>query len=301
MAQLSFGPGICWGERIDNQVIDPTTKLPEPLAGTGPMQFGITQKASVNWTFTDKPLYGQLQFPVAVARGQGKVDVKITNAQFNMLLFSDLIFGLTPTLGSFSVIQSEVITAAGGYTVVATATFRDDLGVRYNDSGNHLQRISGFVPVVTAPPAPAPVAGQESPPTPIPLSGEGTYGVDLTTGTYTFDGADAGKELVISYAYESRPEDAASNNGIVGLQLSITNKSQGFTPAWKCTFFQETSPGQAGAGTTDQPFALRLNACVSSKLTLPNSAIDAWTIPELDAMAFSNAAGEIGILSMIQK
>ena len=74
MAQLSFGPGLVWGERVDNAVIDPITLLPVPASGTGPTQFGITQKASVNWSFTDKPLYGQQQFPVAVARGQGKVD-----------------------------------------------------------------------------------------------------------------------------------------------------------------------------------------------------------------------------------
>ncbi len=282
MAQLSFGPGVVWGERIDNAQLDATTGLPSPAIGTGPTQFGITQKASVNWSFTDKPLYGQLQFPVAVARGQGKVDVKITNAQFNMLLFSDIFFGLTPTLGQFSIAQSEVVTLAGGYTVLNAATFIDDLGVRYNDSGNHFQRISGTAdPNVIAP------AGS----TPLPLSGAGTYGVDLTTGAYTFDGADSGREVVISYAYSTAD---------TGLQLSITNQSQGFTPAWKSTFFQQTSPGQAGANTSDQPLALRLNACVSSKLTLPNSAIDAWTIPELDAMAFSNAAGEIGVLSMIQ-
>jgi hypothetical protein len=281
MAQLSFGPGIVWGERIDNAVIDAVTGLPEPLAGTGPTQFGITQKASVNWSFTDKPLYGQQQFPVAVARGQGKVDVKITNAQFNMLLFADIFFGLTPTVGQFSVAQSEVIVAAGGYSVINAATFIDDLGVRYNDSGNHLYRISGGTPPVNLDPLI----------TPLPLSGAGTYSVDLTSGAYTFDGADAGLELVVSYAYATAD---------TGVQLSITNQGQGFTPAWKCTFFQQTSPGQAGANTSDQPLALRLNACVSSKLTLPNSAIDAWTIPELDAMAFSNAAGEIGVLSMIQ-
>jgi hypothetical protein len=281
MAQLSFGPGIVWGERVDNAVIDPTTKLPEPLAGTGPTQFGITQKASVNWSFTDKPLYGQQQFPVAVARGQGKVDIKITNAQFNMLLFADIFFGLTPTVGQFSVAQSEVIVAAGGYSVINAATFLDDLGVRYNDSGNHLYRISGGTPPENTDPNI----------TPLPLSGAGTYSVDLTSGAYTFDGADAGLELVVSYAYATAD---------TGVQLSITNQGQGFTPAWKCTFFQQTSPGQAGANTSDQPLALRLNACVSSKLTLPNSAIDAWTIPELDAMAFSNAAGEIGVLSMIQ-
>ncbi len=287
MAQLMFGPGIVWGERVDNQQIDPTTKLPAPTQGTGPTQFGITQKASVNWTFTDKPLYGQQQFPVAVARGQGKVDVKITNAQFNMLLFADLFFGLTPTLGQFSVVQSEVTTSTG-YTVLNAATFLDDLGVRDNNTGNHFQRVSGVVPVVDPNATVDPNA-----PTPIPLSGPGTYTVDLTSGAYAITGdGTTDQEFVISYAYETAD---------TGVQLLVTNKSQGFTPAWKCTFFQETSPGQAGAGTTDQPFAIRLNACVSSKLTLPSSAIDAWTIPELDAMAFSNAAGEIAVISMIQK
>lgn len=82
--------------------------------------------------------------------------------------------------------------------------------------------------------------------------------------------------------------------------MTIVNSQQGTTPTWKANFFHETSPGQAGAGSTDQPFSMHLTACVSSKLTLPNSAVDSWTIPELDFEACADEDGNVGFLSMIQ-
>ena len=150
--------------------------------------------------------------------------------------------------------------AAGGYSVINAATFLDDLGVRYNDSGNHLYRISGArrrkIPILISPR----FRSQEQ---------------ELIRSILP---AVLIRSMVRTRAWSwlfLTPYATADT----GVQLSITNQGQGFTPAWKCTFFQQTSPGQAGANTSDQPLALRLNACVSSKLTLPNSAIDAWTIP----------------------
>jgi len=267
MAQLSFGPAAIYGERVDNVPL-PTALVPRPqISGQGPIQFGICQKIDVNWSYTDKPLYGQLQFPVAVARGQGKIDGKITAAQMNALLYSDIFFGLTAVPGQFSVEPKEITTVAGGYTVINAATYLDDLGVIYKANGNHFVRKD---PATT---------------------GAGTYTVDLTTGTYGFDAADTGLDVIISYAYST---------AVTGFTLPITNQLAGITPSWKATFIQQVSPGPPNSGTQDQPFSLRLNACVSSKLMLPNTAIDAWQIPELDFSAFADAAGDIGQLSLIQ-
>ena len=55
--QLSFGSGAIWGERTDVSG-----------SGIGPRQFGVLQDIQIDFDWTDKPLYGQLQFPVAIAR-----------------------------------------------------------------------------------------------------------------------------------------------------------------------------------------------------------------------------------------
>ena len=63
--QLSFGSGAVWGERTD-----------VTGSGIGPRQFGVLQDIQIDFNWSDKELYGQLQFPVAIARGQGKITGK---------------------------------------------------------------------------------------------------------------------------------------------------------------------------------------------------------------------------------
>ena len=87
--QLSFGSGAVWGERTD--VIG---------SGIGPRQFGVLQDIQIDFDWTDKELYGQLQFPVAIARGQGKISGKAKFAQILGLLYSDIFFGTTAPRGS---------------------------------------------------------------------------------------------------------------------------------------------------------------------------------------------------------
>ena len=88
--QLSFGSGAVWGERTD-----------VTGTGIGPRQFGVLQDIRIDFDWTDKPLYGQLQFPVAVARGQGKITGTAKFAQILGLLYSDIFFGL-PRLAASS-------------------------------------------------------------------------------------------------------------------------------------------------------------------------------------------------------
>jgi len=80
--QLSFGSGAIWGERTD--VIG---------SGIGPRQFGVLQDIQIDFDWSDKELYGQLQFPVAIARGQGKITGKAKFAQILGLLYSDIFRG----------------------------------------------------------------------------------------------------------------------------------------------------------------------------------------------------------------
>jgi hypothetical protein len=247
--QLSFGSGAVWGERTD-----------VTGSGIGPRQFGVLQDIQIDFDWTDKPLYGQLQFPVAIARGQGKITGKAKFAQILGLLYSDIFFGLTPATGQFAVSQLEAasVPATTPYTVAVAnaADYNDDLGVVYAATGNPFNR-------VTTP------------------SSAGQYSINFATGVYTFTSADANAAVLISYTYSLTTS---------GSKLTITNQIMGTTPTFKATFY--TSYG--GNGT-----ALRLNACMADKLSLPTK-VDDWTIQELDFSAFADASGTIGYLSTVE-
>jgi hypothetical protein len=133
--QLSFGSGAVWGERTD-----------VTGSGIGPRQFGVLQDIQIDFDWTDKPLYGQLQFPVAIARGQGKITGKAKFAQILGLLYSDIFFGLAPATGQFAVAQLEAasIPAVTPYTVTVAnaANYNDDLGVVYAASGKRFNRVT---------------------------------------------------------------------------------------------------------------------------------------------------------------
>ena len=252
--QLSFGAGALWGERTD------TTG-----SGIGPRQFGVLQDIQIDFDWTHKELYGQYQFPVAVARGQGKITGKAKFARILGLLYSDIFFGQGAATGQFAVSQYEAATvpASTPFTVtVANATaYNDDLGVYYAATGKAFNR-------VTTP------------------ASAGQYSVNFATGVYTFSAADAGAALLASYTY---------NITTSGQKVTLGNPLMGATPIFKATFYQAVSPGAAPAA----PLALRLNACTSSKLSLPTK-VDDWTISELDFSAFADATGTVGYVSTVE-
>jgi hypothetical protein len=247
--QLSFGSGAVWGERTD-----------ATGSGIGPRQFGVLQEIQIDFDWSDKELYGQLQFPVAIARGQGKITGKAKFAQIVGLLYSDIFFGVTPASGQFAVSQLEAATipATTPYTVVVAnaASYNDDLGVAYAGNGRRFNR-------VTTPS----LAGQ--------------YAVNFSNGVYTFSAADAAAAVLISYTYKIPTN---------GNTLTLSNQPMGVTPTFKATFYTSYN----GSGT-----ALRLNACTANKLSLPTK-LDAWTISELDFTAFADASGTIGYLSTVE-
>lgn len=247
--QLNFGSGALWGERTDLTG-----------SGIGPRQFGVLQDIQIDFDWTEKELYGQLQFPVAIARGQGKISGKAKFAQILGLLYSDIFFGVTAATGQFAVseLEAAVVPAVTPYSVpVANASnYNDDLGVAYAANGKRFNR-------VTTP------------------SASGQYSVNFASGVYTFAAADANAALLISYTY---------NITTVGNKLTLTNQLMGTTPIFKATFYTTYS---------SEGMALRLNACTATKLSTPTK-IDDWTISELDFTAFADASGTIGYLSTIE-
>jgi hypothetical protein len=252
--QLAFGAGALWGNRTD-----------QTGSGIGPDQFGILQDVEIDWDWQTKELYGQFQFPLDIARGQGKITGKAKFARIFGAIYGDLFFGQTPATGQLTVAENEAqnVPATGPYTVTVTeaANFADDLGVWYATGAN----AGGRFTRVTTPAA----AGQ--------------YAVNLATGIYTFFSADASAALLVSYLY---------NNTTSGRKLVLTNQLMGYTPTFKATFYTTKTTQSVPAG-----LALVLNACTATKLALP-TRIDDYEIQEFDFSAFADPTGTIGTLSV---
>lgn len=190
MANFAFGAGSLYGINI--------------IAGVPtPVKFGTLQEVSIETSFNEKQLYGGYQFPVAIARGTGKVSGKAKFAQINGAIFNELFFGSTMTTGQVNTVTGEASTIpATPYTitVVNSATFGTDLGVLYSLTGLPLTKVAS-----------APTTGQYS----------------ITAGVYTFAAADTLLGVSISYTYTV----AAS-----GKKMVVSNQLLGTTPFFSCYF-----------------------------------------------------------------
>lgn len=108
---------------------------------------------------------------------------------------------------------------------------------------------------------------------------QGQYAV--SAGVYTFAAADAGAAVLISYTY---------TQASAGTTASISNQLMGSAPTFQANFFEVFNGKQVN---------LQLNQCVGQKLTLSTKQED-FTIPEFDFMAFADAAGNIGKISVAE-
>ena len=228
-------------------------------AGTNqtPVEFGILQEASVDFSFNTKPLVGQFQLPVAVGRGVAKISGKAKFAEMNGPVFNTLFFSsVTPIKGQdlWSYNEAGTIpTTPYQVTVVNSATWSADLGVKYAATGLPLTRVAS-----------APATGQYS----------------VAAGVYTFAAADTTLGVLISYSYTQTTSGSGS-------RFTINNPILGYTPTFQIDFYQQ-NPNVVGA-----QWSFRLYACVSSKLSI-GSKLEDWLMPEFDFEAFTNAANQLG-------
>jgi len=122
------------------------------LAGTAnaaptPRLFRAGQEVSIRIGFSKKELYGMYVFPLALARGTGKVDCKAKCAGIFATLFNDIFFGETMNTGQTVLSFQEVQTIPGTpyqVTVNNAATFSQDLGVIYSATGLPLTRVASL-------------------------------------------------------------------------------------------------------------------------------------------------------------
>lgn len=162
MAQYSFGSGSLWG-------------IPVSAAPT-PAQFAVLQDVSVDFNFSLKELRGQFQFPVAVARGGGKITWKAKAAKINGAMLNSIFFNGTNATGlQTSQVNEAGTVAAATITVSNSATFLTDLGVT-DSSGVQYTRVAS-----------GPVGTQYA----------------VAAGVYTFNATQNAQVLALSYVYST--------------------------------------------------------------------------------------------------
>ncbi len=196
---FSFGSGVLWGTRTD-------------VANATPINFGLVQEVTIDESATIKELYGQLQHPVAIARGTVKTTGKAKVAKISGIAMASLYYGTSVVAGQVATAYAEAgsVPAVSTYTVTVanSATWVDDAGVVYAATGIPFTKVAS-----------GPTAGQYS----------------VAAGVYTFAAADASAAVLISYTY-TIPSG--------GQKFTVTNQLLGFTPTFKLKFYT-TFQGQA--------------------------------------------------------
>lgn len=240
MPQFSFGSGFLYG-------------IPSGANPT-PQLFGVLQEASVDISFTNKKLYGQNQFPVAIGRGPGSVTGKAKAASISSRAFNTLFTGLADAAGGLLVTNQEaMVPAAGTATVSVTAGFADDLGVVYAATGISLQRVAA-----------APALGQ--------------YAVNTTTGVYTFNTGDNTIAMIVSYTNTTA-------SGTVARSTIYTNQPMGSSPVFQVVY----SIPYPALGTA---LTFKFYQATSIKLSMGFKNED-FTVPEFDFECFANTSGQV--------
>ena len=170
------------------------------VANSTPVKFGVLQECQIDFDFTNKELIGQSQFPVDVARAQGKITGKAKVANILARGINDSFFGGTLTSGTAGILfaNNEAHTVSSTTQAVTNAaTFVADQGVYYASTGLPLTLVAS-----------GPTTGQ--------------YSVNTSTGVYTFAVAD---EVALLFNYTYTVSTGAS-------EIAISNQLMGTSPVF---------------------------------------------------------------------
>jgi len=246
MSQYNFGSGTLIAKRTD-------------ASNTMPAFLGTLQEVTINIDSSLKALVGQRRVAIGLGAGELKITGTAKFARIQMTQMTNLVLGGTTTTGTqqFMPIAGENGNVPGSstytITVAQAATFVEDLGVFYKNTGIQLQPVT---------------AGSEA---------TGKYSVS-GSGIYTFAAGDASAQVVIYYRYTAS----------TGYQNVFTNPMMGAAPTFQLNLENQWTDQSGNVKT----LYLLLNACQSSKLTMPFKNQD-WTINEFGFQAMADASGGV--------
>lgn len=249
----AFGVGKVFGVPVGGN--RPTDYTPMELMGL--------QEVSFNRTAKFVPLKGSGQYPDAVAVADKEIKGKAKVGRIDGELFNQFMFGENPTTNAPIVYPDEQHTtpaSPGPYTVSVTnhSTFSKDLGVRYSNGQ----------PVINMQGAALTAAGQ----------------YNVTAGVYTFDSADAGVLMYISY----------EGTSTLGTFYTEHAQLQGWSPILQMVLWN--------------PYASTLNLSNNNGFIFYNVVFgglnvpvkrDDWEYPELEWEAYPSPTDNNAVWSII--
>ena len=175
-------PGLQFG--AGTVLSSPQLTSGNPPANPTPLRFGVLQNVKMTLGAEIKSLFGNSQWAVDSAVGKRTIKGSFEFAQISNLLMSQLFFADPTTTGVVVTTtfpgELQQVPATSTYTITVdnAGEFFQDFGVAYAATGVPFKDV-----------------GSGS------LSGAGQYKVNLSTGVYTFDVADASAEVLINYSW----------------------------------------------------------------------------------------------------
>jgi hypothetical protein len=227
------------------------------VSGQPPALLGTLQDVSIDFDRKIETLLGQYNMAVAAGGGEFKIAGKAKYARLQATQLNNLFLGQTLTANS----MVEMTTGEAG-TVASTSVTVANSATFAEDYGV-FYAANG---VQLAPVASSPAQGQYS----------------VTSGVYAFNSADNGAAVLIYYSY-----GVSSGN-----KISLANQLAGPLPMFEISLKETFS-----YFGTSKDLLVKLNACVSSKLSLPFSS-QKFTVAEFDFQAIADASNNIGTISL---
>jgi hypothetical protein len=211
---------------IGNIFINPNAGLLP--SGATPFELKTITEITLDYKGKNVELRGQYLVPVDARMADVSFTGKFTVGTFNLNQLNNILFaGSLNTATPDNIVPDEAGTVpaiSGPHTiqVAGHATFIEDLGVSYASNSGQFERVNS-------------------------VTQAGQYSVDVSTGTYTFDVADASAKVLISYV----------NTVTTGAALTIPNNLQGQSPQFELAAWIPASAGSTAGFNGYRFFACR--------------------------------------------
>jgi hypothetical protein len=227
------------------------------ITDTPPALLGTLQDVSIDFDRKIETLLGQYNMAVAAGGGEFKITGKAKFARLQTAQINNLFLGQTLTANS----MLEMTTGETDTVTSGAVTVANSAGF-VEDYGVFYASSGAQLSPVTS----SPVQGQYS----------------VASGVYSFNTADNGAAVLIYYSY----------NISSGNKISLANQLAGPLPMFEIAL-KETFNYYG----TAKDLVVKLNACVSPKLSLP-FANQKFTVAEFDFQAIADASNNIGTISL---
>jgi len=227
------------------------------ITGTPPCLLGTLETVSLDFDRKIETLLGQYNMAVAAGGGEFKITGKAKFARLQATQINNLFLGQTLTADS----MLEMTT--GEAATVASGS------ITVGNSATFVEDYGVFY---------AGTGAQLSPVASSPAQGQ----YSVSGGVYTLNSADNGSALLVYYSYT-----VASGN-----KISLANQLTGPLPMFEISLKETFS-----YFGTAKDLCVKLNACVSSKLSLPFSN-QKFTVAEFDFQAIADSSNNIGTISL---